>query len=539
MLLSIVVVVIIFRAQSDTIVLREFINPDEGELLAGGRRAAMSFIPFKDFTSYTYGPLWPFTLGWLHRIGMPLTIPVAHLLNSLLSCSACIILARTIWKRWNLALAASTVIPIAIHWSKGFYNQDFYSLSTETLPFAFLVAGCVVAFPHGPITQRRAVVAAMLFGSAVWSKYAFAILIAVALLSLLLKMWSSGLDIKRSIFTCVIGPIVPIATLVFWAILYLVPVAKIFETFAISTSYLGTGGLTGSEPTLADRIEATRLAASMFRSMLPLTALLTAALIAGVVHTGIGKWRVQSLKELPFATLFRVLAVVSVAASLLSLGVLIPIFPHYTYLFIAGVFQATFLLASLEPVPLEAHRHSFVLSLASTAAIAMWALPPILERPEFAFYRWSRGAEARTTWKEVLSPDGGLWDRANAADGRPLSTLCPVGSKTIVWGWSPDLYSQYGWKPATRYVISIVAIRGPKFTTNYATYRDRMLIDFRNEDPACVIDAAIPAMFPSWGPEISLDQQWPEFVTELSASYTRNVVFLHGKSPFSVWVRNP
>lgn len=81
--------VLFFYLRWNAIVWRGRFNPDEAELLADGLRASKSFVPFKDFTSPTFGPLWPMFLGYLHRFGLPLSLPIAHLLSALILIMIC------------------------------------------------------------------------------------------------------------------------------------------------------------------------------------------------------------------------------------------------------------------------------------------------------------------------------------------------------------------------------------------------------------------------------------------------------------------
>ena len=58
-------------------------NPDEAELLAAGRRAALNLLPYVTYTTPTYLVAWPFALGVLAALGVPMTLPTAHVLSAL------------------------------------------------------------------------------------------------------------------------------------------------------------------------------------------------------------------------------------------------------------------------------------------------------------------------------------------------------------------------------------------------------------------------------------------------------------------------
>ncbi len=58
-------------------------NPDEAELMAEGRSAAGNLFPYSDYTTSTHLFLWPFVLGVLGLVGVPLTLVTAHVISGL------------------------------------------------------------------------------------------------------------------------------------------------------------------------------------------------------------------------------------------------------------------------------------------------------------------------------------------------------------------------------------------------------------------------------------------------------------------------
>lgn len=530
------VVYYVFSTQGHFITQRTPINVDESELLAAGRRAAMSYIPFKDFTGATYGPMWPLMLGWLHRLGLPLTIPVAHVLNALIICGSCVALFIVIWRRWSIIASTVVVTPILIHWAKGFNSSDFYAMTTESLPFVFLVVGCIVGFPRHAITERRAFVAALFLGSSVWSKYAFAVIVAVGLLALLVKLISSRVDVRHSVAICVGAPLLPYGVLIGWAILYQVPFWKTIESPIFTLTYLRGGGLTKATPTLGDRLDTVQVGLQHFHSFIPIGLFIIAVIILGVTADFAGGGGNRARLDVLSANGLRLAAVLSFVGAVVSLGSIVPFFPHYGYLFIAGMFQATVILSSVSSERSGLRTFAVPLAIAVAAAGAIWAQPKYISVSRATYVPWAGLVAEPAPWRKILTTDGGLWERGVSTDGRRLGQLCPRRSKVIVWGWSPDLYAHYDWIPGTRYVTTTYAITD-YFGTDVNEYRKRIFADFQSEKPVCVVDGATPAQFPSWGPAFGLAVQWPEFVAGLSSSYSQQVLTLSGYSPITVWVR--
>lgn len=130
----------------NAIVSRSRFNPDEAELLADGIRASKSFVPFKDFTSPTFGPIWPIFLGYLHRFGLPLSLPIAHLLSALILIMICKLVFNALFRRFSFVLALIIVTPLSLQFATGLGDSDYLSLSTELLPLLFLVISTVITY---------------------------------------------------------------------------------------------------------------------------------------------------------------------------------------------------------------------------------------------------------------------------------------------------------------------------------------------------------------------------------------------------------
>ena len=89
-------------------------NPDEAELMAEGRGAATDLFPYSGYTTSTHLFLWPFLLGVLDLVGVPLTLVTAHVIGGL----SYVLLGTTGWflmmRRIGGVRAAFLVLPTAM-----------------------------------------------------------------------------------------------------------------------------------------------------------------------------------------------------------------------------------------------------------------------------------------------------------------------------------------------------------------------------------------------------------------------------------------
>ena len=153
-------------------------NPDEAELLADGKRAMLSLVPYRDYTTPTFLFVWPLALGLLGKLGFALTLPTAHLLSGIvylfLIVAGWYTLSRYV--HWLYALACITPAAVVLFVGKAatgerWINPDFFSLGTELLPIALLTGALLLVHTGNPLRWRpRLAIAAFLIGSSVLAK---------------------------------------------------------------------------------------------------------------------------------------------------------------------------------------------------------------------------------------------------------------------------------------------------------------------------------------------------------------------------------
>lgn len=535
-LLGLVVLVLLLRREA--ILTKDVFNPDESELLADGIRASMSWVPFRDFTSPTFGPIWPLMLGLLHRVGLPLTLPVAHFLSAAMIAAICVLVAILVGRNVGRRIGVALSLPLALQFGSGLGEWDFLSMSTELLPVLFLTAGCVLAFTKR-LSYRRAFLAAILFGLAVFSKYFFAPVAFVGLLAVLVRLLAAGRKPIRSLAIVFGGAICVYAVLVLVAIGLGEPRWKIFESLRITWEYSRGGGLATKDPlTLNQKISL--LGQEAVRQISVLLIAITALLFAAVRPRGLPRPLAKSWRDLRDVAWSDILRLGTVAAVVSGFGLLLlsgPNFPHYWYLALAGSIVAlgcgSSVFASLGGFDSVSCGQSIRRVL--TACIGLLCIPLILG--SVAPVNGSVVDGAKTSLAALFTSSGAQWERAWTKDGRPLSDFCPAGSRVLVWGWHPMLYSFYDWIPASRYVVTSGMISDNDVNIEPHWLRRRLSNDVVADDVDCVIDAGGPAFFGGYTDRANMKEQMPDLWSHLGGSMDQVTFYWDRVGPFQVLTR--
>ncbi len=143
--------------------------------MAEGRTASLDLFPYSGYTSSTHLFLWPFLLGVLDLVGVPMTLATAHVLGGL----SYVFVSTTGWflmmRRIGGLRAALLVLPPATLLLMGYGRLDgsidFLSMTSESLPLVILsVAALVLLGSTNPMSTRQLVAGSMVAGLAVWAK---------------------------------------------------------------------------------------------------------------------------------------------------------------------------------------------------------------------------------------------------------------------------------------------------------------------------------------------------------------------------------
>lgn len=520
------------------IVSRYAVNPDEAELLASGKRGALSWIPYSDYSTPTFGPIWPSLLGFLHRLGIPLTVPMAHLISAVSAATTCAIVAVFIHKRLGVNLAILITAPIAIQWGIGFYSADFVGLATEVFSVLFLVAAAAIGWS----SKKRAsfvALSALLLSLSFWSKYQFAIIV----LAVLLALWRNNRDLGKlkTAILIIVGflslPTLMLSVSLIWG----TPFWKLYESIQFTKEYALSGGLGDSSTILLlDRISSV---GSLFFAMITVSTVLIYSIILSRPHPNLMDTQSRDIKHRAISFLSRsnlhnssLIFVAGIATLYLSF----PFYPHYAYALLVTCLLFVMVVVSENSsyiCPLrcqnEVTRESPKLQILFRVSLAFMFIFIASNARTITARPW---AADKIRWEDARTSSGARWDRATSENGLKLTDACPNKSRVIVWGWSSELYSYYDWIPASRYPNTVHLMTNNPFGVDINVTRKRFLEDLEGDQINCVINAIGPGFFASLPPENDIKIEMPEIINGTYGLFKKLVFYWDSGHIFDVYV---
>jgi hypothetical protein len=460
-------------------------NPDEAELMAQGRAAMHSPVPFTTWTTATTGPFWVLFLALLGWIGFPLTIAFAHLLSAFMY-GVLGYLGFTLARRSLRAPAA--VIVTGFWWfplvtcllAGGGLNGvvNFASLDTEVLPGALVLAA---SLPRPESIARRPILyfalTGLLSGLAFGSKYQVApMALAVFAVHVVRVGDYSRRTLVRSAACWFAGLLAPLLLV---GLAMLVSGDVSMTAVHIDLNFLSnySGGLT-----LTDKL-------ANWRSQV--ITLHTVLLFAALCWLGI-----RSSRTIQWC---RAALVLSGLLAVYSGGMG---FPHYVVCVYVMIAIAIGLPMRPDAVLVPSVRTPMV----ATAVIALVALVGWV-----ASFGPHHGYLKRTKRYELsysLSASSVIRDPRLAAD-------CPAGSNVVVWGWAPELYINYDWHNAIPF-LNVTQITDSK--KNYGRGYTLVSNAIANQSTTCLVDAVGDPFF-GMPDKARLAVEYPALATLLDQDY--------------------
>lgn len=495
-----IIVLLAIWVRGDSLLSGNVLNADEAELLAEGKRAALSWVPYATSTDTTHLYPWAFGLGMLARLGFNLELPLAHLLSAL----AYVVVLGSVWwvlyRRVSVLTAALAVGGPALVLLTARDSPDFASMSSELLPVVLLAVAILVAFgPRASMGRARFATAMVLVGIAPIAKPQ-ALLLAFAIWVVLAAHWTRLRAAQR-------GPtqstwrrwaeaagwsLIPSAVLILAMIAGGTFSRFVSEPVAFNLHYLvnRNGGNADVDLSITGRLAAlsTHFGAIMV-CLLPLFAAGSAK--RGAILLRPSAW--ASTWRRPAAALLGISL-----AGFLAVAITPPYFPHYQVLIYAGALFAAACSSSIatspqSPAPWLPAKPRGIAALPLMAILFLATAVPLA--PRFAtFPSWPSGWSALWGARPDESAD---YIPSPEDPWAPVATDCPAGSTVLVWGWVSELYSWRGWEPASRYVNSGWVLND---SPRLQTYRQRLFQEVESDPPRCIVNAVGPQWF-AWYPE--------------------------------------
>jgi hypothetical protein len=528
-LLLLIVLVVVCRGSA--LVSPTALGPDEAELLAAGRRAAMDLAPYATYTTPTYLLLSPTVLGILARLGVPMVLQTAHLLSAL----AYIWIAFVGWYVMSLRLgwlaSAVFVLPATVDLllGPGPRQGDFLSLGTELLPVSIIMLGALVLFSSvGRPSERRLAVASALAGMAVWAKPQVALLaIGFCLAGLLIRRLpprerdaAPGIPSARTDLL-IVGASFAAPSVLFMLVILVQGTMPQFieEPLAYSWSYITSRqqlGVVESAPPLVRLAGVILVAAGQ-----PLAFLWALPGLPGLsAMWGHGAHRERAISN--------AIWLAPIIAAVVTLFAVIPLLPHYVNLWYAACILSGMagLTAARVGRPYRdgpgwlaawqaGSRSIVVLACVLVAGVAIIALPNMS----------AIGANVRAVAVAASSP------AIDPIAGSNVAVDCPPRARVLVWGWAAELYAEYDWTPASRYVNSWPLAR----TLDPGPYKDTLFAEIMADPPACVVQAIGPQFFGGLDQSDSITAVMANLAAYLGDCYEASQEMLPGKRLVTLW----
>jgi hypothetical protein len=485
-------------------------NPDESELLATARLAARPGGMYANYTTSTYGPIWPEFLAFLSHFGMQLEHVNAHRLSLIMKILIFVTPQYLALKKFRFSILGPVLIPLNIALFLPTSNE-FAFLATELLPLVFLTTAVILILYMK--NEFSTVLAGSLFTLSVFSKYQSLLMIFILVFFIFLRHIKRGVfDFKCFRESMVKFGISLIAS--FSIFLISLKASKTFgvffnDSFLTAINYSTSGGFGGGSNYFEKlRVGSTLLIAQPF---LIITLFVLVSMIKHEVFSDssflIANREIQfgNLMYLSF-TLFSLIGFITI--SIPGNG-----FPHYLLFFIWT--QVIYLLAFVMMVNkknLNSKKH-FSTDLLSKKNYYIFTLSLLIFISTFGSVSSTLSNLNKTT--ETIKADN---ERFKLLDKSEVLKYCPVKSEVLIWGWSSELFAYYNWTPVPYIVNDVSRIKFSYLGENFSRNVNSAI---SSESTDCIFEAIGPQYFGSFTSSEGLDSLSKESLEALTTNYSK------------------
>ncbi len=455
------------------------INPDEGELLATAKLASKSFFPYSNYTTPTFGPVWPEFLSLFYNLGLNLSFKHAHLISFILLIISYPIFQFCIHMRFNMDINFTLIflfinliifLPASI---------EFGFLATETLPLAILTLSAIIMFRFR-ISPKTVYVAGLFSGLAVFSKYQV-ILIAFCIPLILIVR-----KIHFSILKCFMWysfGMLSLATFLFiWVYLGGGFYNFFFDSLLFSFGYTSDGfGRFSGGASLEDKFQS---GIKLLISQPMVVVILVLVLSLVIYWTKANQIRIQEKDGMKGI----ITVLIPIFIGFLSISIPGNGYSHYLLIFIWCLQFSLILLLVLikskkvnsmnKELKIEIPRFNrFKSKLVYLSILIMLTslivfIKPSPSRITNQFYR--------------IQENNMRFDSLRTSLLREFQFACPRESKVIVWGWSSEYYTYFDWIPIDNLINDAIKL---KLGFNEKEVQRNVIKALKQGDVQCIVNA--------------------------------------------------
>jgi hypothetical protein len=499
------------------------INPDESELLATARLAAMPGGLSENYTTATYGPIWPEFLAILNHLGMRLDLFSAHLLAFILKVIIFLPPQYVAIKKNGFFKLAPALILINILLFTP-TSHEFGFLTTGLLPLALLTAATFAILKWRSRISLAA--AGILFTLSFFSKYQSFLMIVILVYFIFLREIKNGVfkfeHFKKSLIIF-FGSIAFTVSAILFFLLTSDSLSKFFtESFLLSIDYATTGGFSGGQSIIEKfNIGSTLLVG---QPLIIFASLLVFIIIQNLnfqyFDLNVMSKKYESM-DFTLISLFLFLLI-----GFLTISIPGNVFPHYILFFVWALnifFLSLNFLDTQDNSKLEVSEglNTFVNKRASTGVLIFILMFGSLSSviPGFkSIFNSSESIYANET-------------RYSELNNAEILAFCPKQSQVLVWGWGSELFAYFDWVPVPNVVNDVARIKFSQVSDDQIM---RVSESIKNNETDCIYEAFGPNFFGGFSPDQGVSSLPGEDLNFLNQNYRQTVL----KDGTSVWSRN-
>lgn len=453
-------------------------------MLATARLASLAGGLSENYTTTTYGPIWPEFLAILNQLGMDLNHFNAHRVALILKICIFLIPQYILLKKTSIFKLGPVLLPLnfAIFLPT---TNDFAFLASELLPLSFLSLAVLVVFIDKGLISN--LLAGVFFTLSLFSKYQSILMVTIIVMFFLVSSIDDGVvnyrKFRRDALQFSIS--VAVSIFLFFAMLLSSNSLSKFlkESFLLSIEYSTAGRFGGGQSFL----EKMNVGSTLLLSQpLIVFALLFLALGVQKEVSPFSKVIIRK-RKLDSSILAYTLLAFFVLIGFFTISIPGNSFPHYLYFFVWIIIMYLFALDKIKLTNTNFDEGRFGFESIVEKKVKYGVLVLILMISLFSTF--SSSTNSVLTKSRQLSADQANFKLLKNSE---VLTYCPEKSQVLVWGWAAEMFAYFDWVPTPNVVNEIARIRFSQISPD-STIRIRNAIS--NLETDCVYEAVGPSFF--------------------------------------------